>query len=431
MFRRSFLVLMLLVLALLMGACGGTEPQADSATVESVATVAPATDATTAPPTDTPATETQPTAETATAELEATAEATAAPVATILCPEVGRPAVLLSTGTSFELYDPFGGARCALPIGEDIGPEVAAGDRVYFLQRDIEAQTVMVARLGPDGEVETLPWTQGAGETYYLHNFTVAPDESRLAWSAAEPQSADDPMTLMSTLWIGTPDASDSLTVFEDMAIGQNRIATPLRFTADGQTLYFTWQPIGLGGGWSAFVGRYDNLYRVPSAGGEPQKVFDCADQQLFLCLGDFRDDGTLAYVDMERAVHVVGQDGAEVVSIATVDDYTGYPTFSPSGDLVYSTAALPADETALFAPAPGAIYRVAAPYTGEPQMVASAVGLLTMAIAHPFLDEQHLVVNYSEEEMWGSAVLNMADGTIARLEPWPNAYLSSIWPAE
>jgi hypothetical protein len=429
MFRKWLTVPYLLVLALVLAACRGVTPPTDSATVESVETAVPAIDPTTAPATVPPPAETQPTAEVATAE-PATPETTTESVAATLCPEVPRPALLLTTGTSFELHDPLGGTRCVLPIAEDIGPEVVAGDRVYFFQRDVDAQTIRVARIGPDGVVETLPGTQGTGDTYYLQQFAVAPDESRLAWSSAEPQSADNPMALMSTMKIGDGDAGSPVTIFGDMTVGDNRIATPLRFTADGQTLYFTWQPMGLGGGWSAFVGRYDNLYSVPAAGGQPQKVFDCADQQLFLCIGDFRDDGTLAYVDGARAVRVVGPDGAEVAIIATVDDYTGYPTFSPSGDLVYSTAALPADETALFAPAPGTIYRVPAPYTGEPEMVASAVGLLTMALADPFLDDQHLVVSYAEGEVWGSAVLNTTNGTVTRLEPWPNTFLAAVWPA-
>ena len=429
MFRKWFLTFCLLVLMLSLAACGAETP-ADLATVASEATVAPAIDPTAAPSTDMPATEPQPTVEAATAEPEASAEATTEPVAAVLCPEVARPAVLLTTGTSFELHDPLGGTRCVLPIPEDIGLEAIAGDSVYFHQRDVDAQTIMVARVGPDGVVETLPGTQGTGDTYNLQQFAVAPDESRLAWSSAAPESADNPMALVSTLWIGNGNAGNPVTVFEGMAVGENRIATPVRFTADGQTLFFTWQPMGLGGGWSSFVGRYDNLYRVSVTGGEPQKVFDCADQQLFLCIGDFRDDGLLAYVDQARAIRVGGPGGAGAATIPTVGGYAGYPSFSPSGDLVYSTAALPADNSAVFAPAPGAIYRVTAPYTGEPQMVASAVGLLTVALTNPFLDDQHLIVSYAEGEMWGSAVLDTTNGTITRLEPWPNAYLSAVWPA-
>ena len=429
MLRKHLSTTVFMLLAFVLAACGGagelpaptsTPAAGDAATtpsVEPTQSSATAEPPTTAPPTTAPTVE------------PSTAEPTAAP--TVLCPNVPRPALLLSIGTGFELHDPLGGERCVLPIAEDVGSEAVAGDRVYFLQRDVDAQTIMVARVGPDGVIETLPGTQGVGDTYYLHQFAVAPDESRLAWSSAEPQDADNPMALMSTMWIGAADGSNPVTVFEDVAIGENRIATPVRFTADGQTLFFTWQPMGLGGGWSSFVGRYDNLYRVPVTGGEPQKVFDCADQELLLCIGDFGDDGLLTYVDQARAVHVVGPDGTEVAIIPTIEDYTGVPTFSPSGDLYYSTAVIPADETAMFAPAPGTIYRITAPYTGEPEMVASGVGLLTMALPHPFLDNQHLVVSYAEGEIWGSALLDTMTGTITRLEPWPNAFLSAVWPAE
>ena len=78
------------------------------------------------------------------------------------------------------------GERCALPLpAEDVGPEFVAGGRVYFMQRDPNAATVVIARVGPDGVVEPLPATQAAGDVYYLEQFTVAPDESRLAWSQA------------------------------------------------------------------------------------------------------------------------------------------------------------------------------------------------------------------------------------------------------
>lgn len=428
MIRKMLLFALSLLLFIALAACGGAaEP-----TVQGTPPVTAAVTETAAEPTAVP---TQPAAEltptTAPAPTETPVEPTPTVAPTALCPDVPRPALVLTTGSNFELHDPLGGARCVLPIPEDIGLEAVAGNRVYFLQRDVDAQTIMVARIGPDGKVETLPGTLGTGDTYYLQQFAVTPDESRLAWSSAKPESADNPIALVSTMWIGDGDGGNPVTVFTDMTIGQNRIATPLRFTADGQMLYYTWQPLGLGGGWSAFVGRFDNLYRVPATGGEPQKVFDCADQQLFLCIGDFRDGGTLAYVDGARAIQLIAPDGRAVTSIAAVDDYAGYPTFSPNGDLYYSTAALPADETDPFAPAPGAIYRVAAPYNGEPEMVASAVGLLTQSIAPPFLDEEHLVVSYAEGEMWGSGLLNTTTGEIARLEPWPNSYLAAVWPAE
>lgn len=428
---RTVRIAIVLLIMFALAACGGNEPPAVTLT-PAVDTVATSPVEATAPvavasPTTEIAAPTTPTTMAATAEPTATPP----PAPTVLCPDVPRPALLLSTGTSFELHDPLGGARCSLPLGEDIGPESIAGDRIYFIQRDLEATTATVSRLGPDQTIEPLLATQSSGDTYYLLQFAVAPDESHLAWSHTQPKDGNNPMALLSTLWLGAADGSNATPVLENAAMGESRIATPVRFSADGQTLFFTWQPIGLGGMWNAFNGRYDNLYRVPAAGGEPVKVFDCAERALFLCLGDFRDDGTLAYVDTERTIHVTGPDGVEVAAIPTTEEYAGYPTFSPTGDLFYSTAMLPEDTSAVPFPSPGTVYHVAAPYNGPPSVVASAFGLLTEAMPQPFLDAQHLVVSYAEEENWGRALLDVTTGAIIRLEPWPNAYLSAVWPAE
>jgi hypothetical protein len=384
-------------------------------------------------PTSLPATDVPPTAEPPAPTEPPTAEpsATPEPVPTVLCPEALRPALLLFTGTAYELLNPLSEERCRIPLpADDIGPEFTAGDRIYFIQRDIEASSAVISRLNPDGTIEPLPATQAEGDVYYLMQFAAAPDESRLAWSQMRPQDDPNALGFLSTLWLAAADGSDAVTVFEDVIDGQNHIATPIRFSADGQTLFFTWQPIGLGGMWNAFNGRYDNLYRIPAAGGEPEKIFDCADLELFLCVGDFRDDGTLAFIDTERAIHVLGPDGAELAAINTGGDYAGYPTFNANGDLFYSTAVLPVDPDGFPVPSPGTIYHVAAPYTSEPVVVAKAPGLLVAAGPQPFLDADHLVAGYFEDEMWGQALI-ATNGDITRLEPWPNSYLSAVWPAE
>jgi hypothetical protein len=344
---------------------------------------------------------------------------------------VPRPALLLSTGTAYELHNPLSGERCTVPLpGEDLGTEFIAGGRIYFLQRDPEAMTLTVSRLNPDGTIEPIPATQSSGNLSFQVQFAVAPDESRLAWS--EVLTPEDPNApgLTSSLWLAAPDGSAPVAVFEGLVTNEFVVGTPIRFSADGQTLFFTWQPIGLGGMWNAFNGRYDNLYRVSAAGGELEKIFDCGDLDLFLCAGDFQDDGTVAYIDTERVIHVLGPDGAEVGTVPTPDDYVGYPTFSPTGDLFYSTALLPAEGTDVVLPAPGFLYRTTAPYTSDPELVASAEGLLTAFMAQPFLDAAHLVASYAESDMWGSALVG-TNATITPLEPWPNAYLAAVWPAE
>ncbi len=428
--RHQFTFILLIVVAALgLVACNtGAAIEPDAATTATIAagTIdAPATTAGPAP-TTTPATPTAAVAATTAPTMMPAATATAAP--TVLCPEVPRPALVLTTGPGFELHNPLTGERCPLSLPEGIGYLQTAGERLYFTLFDHAAGYTTVARVGPDGVVEPLDATRAEGAIHYNARFAVAADESRLAWTRMLTQDDPNATSFLGSLWIGTADAGEPVTILEDVPGEPLRILAPIRFSDDGMSLFYTWEPIGLGGIWSAFNGRFDNLYRVPVTGGESVKVFDCADRTLFLCLGDFRDDGTVTFIDAERIVHVNGPDGAEVVAIPTAGDYAGYPTFSPMGDLFYSDAVVPPDEVNLPLPTPGTIYRVAAPYTGAPVVVAWTNGLLVSATANPFLDHDHLVVSYQEGEMWGSALLNMA-GDITPLEPWPNAYLAAVWP--
>ena len=200
MLRKLLLTTFPLLALFVLAACGGNEPSAE-------ATLPPATAAPTAAPDQPAATiaEPSPTAlpnptEPPTAE-PATAEPAATTAPAVLCPEVPRPALILFTGSGFELHNPLSGERCALPLpAEDVGPEFVAGGRVYFMQRDPNAATVVIARVGPDGVVEPLPATQAAGDVYYLEQFTVAPDkylnlgdevQRQVHWQAKFAQCAD------------------------------------------------------------------------------------------------------------------------------------------------------------------------------------------------------------------------------------------------
>jgi hypothetical protein len=175
--------------------------------------------------------------------------------------------------------------------------------------------------------------------------------------------------------------------------------------------------------------GRYDNLYRVPATGGSPVKLFDCADHGLFLCLGDFMDDGTLAYTDGDRVVHVVGGDGVELAAIATAGDYASNPTFNNDGGLIFYTAEL--DGQCLYEPAPGTIYITPPPYTDAPVVVYSADHLTHY---YTYFDPQHLVINYNSEDCQASngyALLELATGEVTPIEPWRSVRPVGVWPAE
>ena len=423
--KRPLAILLVLLALLALAACGGATP-ADPGADPGATTLPDQPTAAVTTPAETP-TAGLPTAEPPTAAPTAEPTATTAMTPAALCPDLPRPALILSTGPGFEAHNPLSGERCPLPLPETMGYLQPGGDHLYFVAFDSEASTNVVARLGADETVEPLEPTRATGDVYYLLRFAVAADESHLAWSHMASQDAAA-TAMQGSLWIGTADGRAATPIFENQLGGELRIVTPLRFTADGATLYFTWEPIGLGGAWNSFNGRYDNLYRVPVAGGAPEKVFDCADAGLFLCAGDFLDDGTVAYTDTSRIIHVAGPGGAELAAIPTTAEYAGYPTFSPTGDLYYSEAVLPANNPNVAVPAPGTVYRLAAPYSGAPALVATADGLLPSATARPFLDADHLVVGYAQDEMWGTALLGSA-GDITPLQPWPNAYLTAVWP--
>lgn len=423
MSRKSLFIPFVLILLAALVACGGGETPAThgqpTTAAQPTTEVAEATTEPAAPTTEPAATEAPP---------PATAEPTAEPLPTaaVLCPDVARPALVVGDGPAFDAVDPTAGARCRLPLPDGAAYVQPAGDAVYYVQFDHDGGSSAVYRLDGDGHTTPLETTRVTNDVHYLLRFAVSGDGGRLAWSQMRPQDDPSATSLLGSLWIGDAE-SGPVTIFTDMPGVEMRIVAPIRFSADGQTLFFSWEPMGLGGAWMAFNGRYDNLWRVPAAGGEPQKVFDCVDLELFLCLGDFRDDGTLAYIDNDLTIHVNGPDGAELAAIPTSGDYAGYPTFSPAGDLYYSEADLVESLETLPLPDPGTIYRVAAPYTAAPQVVASGPGLLLSAMRDVFLDAERVVVNMSEGDQWGMGLLD-STGAIKPIEPWPNAYPAAIW---
>lgn len=427
--RRLIFMMLMMVLAVGLAACGGAAPVVDSngSADEATDPAPPVEEPTTEPPTaespaDVPATEVP-----ATEVSPTDAPPTAEPAAEILCPEVARPAIMFVSGDGFELQNPLTGDSCPLELPDTIGYPQATAGTLYAVDSDYAAGSSVVSRSTPDG-FTPLEDTRVKNDVHYLLRFAAAEDDSRLAWTRMVPGGDQPDSSLSGSLWIAGADGSQT-TIFEDLDGGQQRIISPIRFSADAQTLFYTWEPIGLGGAWNAFNGRYDNLWRVAAAGGEPEKVFDCADEELFLCLGDFTDEGALAYIDLDRVVHVRGPDGAAQAAIPTSGQYAGYPTFSPDGDLYYSDAELaePAPG-ALPLPEPGTVYRVAAPYDGQPEVVASTSGLLLSALRDPFLDAGHVLASYTVDEQWGAAVLSAA-GDITPLEPFPNAYPAAVWP--
>lgn len=427
--KRPLLPLTLILLILLV-ACRPAEPETPGDTTTpsppTAEVASPEATAETSPETTPTITET-PTAEAPTVAAP-TAEPTEAPVSDTFCPDVTRPAlVLFIPGEEYVVANPLTGETCALPFPEPLPGRLQVAGEALFYHAD-EDGTLVVHRLTPDGAVQSLPYTaiDPAGRGLALE-FVVSDDGSTIAWSSAGPDP-DNQENVVSDLWLAGVATGEVTQLASHVAEGESRALIPVRFSTTGETLVYTLQPIGLGGMWSAFHGRYDNLYTIPVAGGEPTLVYDCAADGRFLCIGDFhmfRDQApTVALVDAGAGTVIVRSDGQDLNILPVDASYVAFPTFGPTGELIFYSADLSEEE---ILPQAASIHRVAPP-TAPAETVVSDPQIL---LPQRFFDDSHLAVGYAAgEDSWGVALVNIHQATVQPLVEWPNAAIVGVLPA-
>ena len=180
----------------------------------------------------------------------------------------------------------------------------------------------------------------------------------------------------------------------------------------------------------SASSASYDNLYAIAADGsGEPELIFDCADK-AFLCLGDFFVTGGavtgLAYVDQEAGTLFVENGAGEALNtLQGTEDYIGYPTWGPVGELVYYTATLAEMTDGPPAAELGNLQRVAPP-TAPAETIVSDPAL---ALPIEFLDDTRVVVNWvteAETGLWGLALAGV-EGSVELLDVPSGASVAGI----
>ncbi len=340
-----------------------------------------------------------------------------------LCPEVPRPAAsLFLPGEGYLIIDPISGQKCYTTLDGDIpGLFQAVNGAVFYTV--LQDDQFVVKRLDRDGSASLLSFTAvDRDDALLYHSFVVSPDGSRLAWSATS-AGADYAGPEASTMWMAGIDGAELVTLLSEERSGDEDRWTPVpvRFSEDNSTLFYTQQPIGMGGIWNAFIGRYDNLYALRlGTDAAPRRIFDCTGEQNRLCIGDFIElEGqvtTLAYVEGSSVVILNGA-GAVLNTVALEDDYVGYPTFGPAGELVFYGADLDEGPNASIMPLMGTIYRVAPP-TAPHEMLASAPGLF---LPRDWLDPAHIVVGYTgSNEEWGMAIVDL-QGSLQIVDVEPN----------
>lgn len=275
------------------------------------------------------------------------------------------------------------------------------------------SNNLRIQQVDSNGTAQTLDFVY-SDNSDITYSFILSQDGRQIIWSTTT--LAND--GILSNLWQADLDGQNKAQLVANWP-DPHRAITPVR--QDGDTIYFTVQPNGIGGSWEAFTGCYDSLYRLVP-GGEPERLFECAENGI-LCLGALSPDGAvLAYTDSrDMSLHLIQADSTPLTTIATDGSYSGYPTFMPSGNLVYYTAVINPDSNGFPTAQPGTLYYLAAPYTAPATEIISGAGIMFPVAAY---DEQHLIINYNDElGQWGNALLTLGTNSVAPLQPWPGTY--------
>lgn len=365
---------LLLLLFLLMGCASLDDPQPTPVAVN-VATIVVPTNAPTIPPTTATPLPTP----------------TALPTPTTFCPEIPRPALLVATAGALALTNPQTGASCPLPGN----PATAVQIRENGLYT-LEPETAVI-RHTPDGKTTSLPFTRPPAGSF-LNSFAISRDGSRIAWTAVRGETDGSTHNQLTIANINGQERMD----FPEIVLPDGRFVELVQIGYDNHQLFFAYQPaavaqLGVGNG------RYDSLYTT-CCGAFPQKMLDCTDLGLSLCIGDLSPDGQqVAYVD-DQAIIVADADGVTRATLPVPDALSGYPLFNLASDLFFYAA----PETTL--------YRVAFPYSEPIQPIVTAAGLLPPL---QWLGDDQLVTAWRDEAgQIGHALLTLADGTLTPLPP-------------
>ncbi|MCB0196170.1 MAG: hypothetical protein KDJ65_29735 [Anaerolineae bacterium] len=338
-----------------------------------------------------------------------------------LCPDITRPALLTINFESpdlLTLVDPDNQATCEMQLSRlPVGRIAPASGSIFYPIFNPETEMVSILRLSNDGEQTLLPFTELPAQEQSPTDFVVSTDGSKIAWSQTIIDNEVDPPLYTNSLWLANSDGSNPVTILEQVQNEETRFVAPIRFSADGSHLFYALQPDVPG---LALSGRFDNLYRVPTAGGQPELVYTCsAEEQNGFCISGFALDGTILTViqPADNSIRVLDTNGTDINTIPLpATDYVERVSFSPNGNLAFVTATLTQpseDETPR--PSPGYLTVLSLPYTDQAQTLLSdnSVGTLW-----GWLDDSRLIYGVIDEEGNTSTALLTLEGQSVVISP-------------
>jgi hypothetical protein len=270
-----------------------------------------------------------------------------------------------------------------------------------------------------DGTLTELPFLDVDNILY----FVISSSGSQVAWSQLRiEKTTEDEQIAVSELYSAKADGSEIRLLHSvDNAAEVKRgepfitwIIQPLHFVDDSDIL-FTVQPDGRGGAWNSSTGRYSNLYQMSISRGDPTLVYECpVEDYSSFCIGDISADSAYFAVTTREAneITVFQIDGTPVATYSGPgQDYIGFPTFSPTGDLVFMSADVAEDQITI---EQGFMSLVTKPYEKAAIMLLSE----PLSFIWDWVDEQHILYTSVEDNQVQafSKSLVKLDGSVERL---------------
>ena len=312
-----------------------------------------------------------------------------------------NPATLYVVYQVVELGSEPPGKSCLFYLSPPpMGAPQVAGDSLYWKSFDEVSEWMMVWKFDPnyegvDGNFPRHPFLrQTRTNTSFgkagLYDFVIAEDGESLVWSYTDPRPYDDDQMgyvqeINGAATSGPIDQRPPVEIFFDFVpegVTGAVIIRPLEISSDGERVFFSQEPVGLGRQWPEPVGRYSSLYSISTWWDvvPPVLHFDCGKD--FWCISDFSANLDILVSVQGGEIQIRELSSGEMIrSVQAPEAYplTRQALIGPDGVVAFLGVSM-GEASYGDPPEDAAIFTIEPPYQDEPILVLSDPGLLNLS---------------------------------------------------
>jgi hypothetical protein len=221
-----------------------------------------------------------------------------------------------------------------------------------------------------------------------LFDFVVDESGETLVWTYTDPHPYDDnqmgyAQSIYGAATSGPIDQRPPVEIwFDFVPEGDSpaKIVRPRVISADGELVYYSLEPVGLGRQWPEPLGHYTSLYMISTWWDAfPEMLFDCGNE--FWCISDFSEAQDILVSIQGDALRIGELSSGEL--IRELQAPAAYPLargalIAPDGTIAFLGVAMGESEYG-DPPEDAAIFLLEPPYQGEPVLVLRDAGLLNL----------------------------------------------------